>query len=126
MKKLGLGFFLLAFFLGTMNVGFAQFQVNQKVKFKTFKKPKKDLCKYQIRQEIKKSDKDNDVDWEFDESQCSILAIPPKAPANTVVVQCIINARVVFLFGSNPEFMHKTVRPCIFDKINPSDLELVK
>jgi hypothetical protein len=126
MKKLSLGFFLLTFFLGTMNVGFAQFQVNQKVKFKTFKKPKKDICKYSIRVEAKLNDKDNEVDWEFDESQCSILAIPPKSPANTVAVQCVINARVVYLFEKNPEFMHKTKRPCIFDKINPADLELVK
>lgn len=126
MKKLSLGFVLLTFFLGTMNNGFAQFQVNQKVKFKTFKKPKKDLCKYQIRQEAKRNDKDNDVDWEFDENECSILAIPPKAKANTVVVACTINAKITFLFGNYQQVMHKTQKPCIFPDINTGDVELVK
>jgi hypothetical protein len=126
MKKVSFGLILLIFFLGPINSSFAQFQVGQKVKFKTFKKPPKHLCKYQIRQEAKLNDKDNDIDWEFDENECKILAVPPKAKPNTVVVDCSINARVTFLFGDYKTFNHTTKRPCIFPDINQGNIEIKK
>ncbi len=129
MKRLSFGFLLITLLVGTINTSYAQFQVNQKIKFKTFKKPKKelkDLCKFSIRQENKLNDKDNDVDWEYDDSDCSILAVPPKAKPNTVVVQCSINARVTFLFGDYKTYNYQTKRPCIFPDINPGDIELKK
>lgn len=129
MKSLGLGFLLLTLLVGTINTSYAQFQVNQKIQFKTLKKPSKklkDLCKYSIREENKLNDKDNDVDWEFDDSDCSILAVPPKAKPNTVVVQCSIDARVTFLFGDYKTYIYKTKRPCLFPDISNKDIELKK
>ena len=126
MKKLSLGFLLLTFFLGTMNVSLAQFQVNQKVKFKTFKKPKKDLCKFQIFQEIKKSSNEFDVDWEFDENECKIFAVPPRAKAGTVVVGCTIKATVTLLTGTYLQSYHTTQKPCLFPDIKSENVELLK
>lgn len=129
MKKLGFGLLFMMLLVGTINTSYAQFKVGQKIEFKTLKKPNKklkDLCKYSIREENKLNDKDNDVDWEFDDSDCSILAVPPKAKPNTVVVQCSIDARVTFLFGDYKTYIYKTKRPCLFPDIDNKDIELKK